>query len=647
MLKVMRDQFKNLKWILWFVVIIFVMLIFVDWGMGRARQRGTMDGVAAKIGGITISEAEFIKEMRSTEQRFRNMYGQQFEQLRNQIDLPTITLQNLVDRQLLLREADKLGLTVNDDELLDKIKSIPAFQGEDGTFVGSDLYARVLRSNQLGPEEFEAGLRRDMLVMKLQQAMASGIVLSNAEVEAEYRRRNESVSADVVFVGVDRGLDRAVVSDADARAYYDQHQDRFSHPEQWKLHYMLIDALRLRRTMTVPDAQVEEYYKSHQSEFAKDEQVHARHILIKPKTEDDAGWREAQTRVREIAIRAQLKATDFAALAKEVSDDAGSKSSGGDLGWFGKGRMVKEFEDAAFALKDGQVSGPVKSQFGFHIIKLEGRKPSGIRTLDEVRNQVRDKLAEGLADADGSRRATALREKIDAAKLATEAQWRALADDVVTSNVTPWFAKGEAIPGLGRDPELLGEVTGAKEGFIGGPRRSARGWVIYRVAQTRPSGTTPFDEAKDEARDAAKRAKAIEVVRADLEAKRATLLAANLETVAPTLGGTFQRVPDHKRGAAVPGVGAADQLEDALFATASQALTPVVVIGERGVAIARVTAKKSIDAATFDKEKAALHDSMVQDELQKLLASVLAEAKRASPVTVNNQVIDRFKRQAT
>ncbi len=647
MLKVLRDQFKNLKWILWFVVIIFVMLIFVDWGMGRGKQRGAMEGVAAKVGGITISETLFIKEMRNTEQRYRNMYGQQFDQLRNQIDLPTITLQNLIDRQLLLREADKLGLTVTDAELLDKIKSFPAFQREDGSFVGPDLYARVLRSNQMSSDEFEEALRRDLLIEELQKAMASGIVVSDAEVEAEYRRRNESVSADVVFVGIDRGLERASVTDADARAYYDAHQDQFSHAEQWKLQYLLVDSLRLRRTMTVPDAQIDEYYKSHQAEFAKDEQVRARHILIKPKTEDDAGWHEAQNRVREIAIRAQLKSTDFAVLAKEVSDDAGSKSSGGDLGWFGKGRMVKEFEDTVFALKEGQVSGPVKSQFGYHIIKLEGRQPSGIRPLDEVRNQVRDKLAEGLADAEGSRRATALREKIDAAKLTTDEQWRGLAEDVTTSNVTPWFAKGEAIPGLGRDPDLLAEATGAKEGFIGGPRRSSRGWVIYRVAQTRPSGTTPFDEAKDEARDAAKRAKAVAIVRADLEAKRPTLLSANLETAAPALGGTFQKAPEHRRGAPMPGVGSADQLEDALFATPLQALTPVVAIGERGVAVARVTSKKSIDPATFAKEKAALKDSLVQDELQKLLASVLAEAKRENPVTVNNAVIDRFKRQTS
>ena len=647
MLKIFREKFQNLKWILWFVVFVFVLLIFVDWGMGRGSGRGTMDGVAAKVGGVTITEAQFIKEMRNTEQRFRSMYGDQFEQVRGQLDIPTMTLQSLIDRQLLLDQAAKLDLEVSNDELLEKITSFPAFQRDDGSFVGEELYARVLRSNQMTPEEFEQSLRRDLLVEKLQQAMAAGIVISDAEVEAEYRRRNDSASAEVVFVGVERGLERAAVTDDEARAYFDAHQDRFTHPDQWKLHYLLVDAFRLRRAMTVADAQIEEYYKSHQSEFAKDEQVRARHILIKPKTEDDAGWHEAQIRVREVSVRTQLAGADFAALARESSDDEGTKSSGGDLGWFGKGRMVKEFEDAVFALQDGQVSGPVKSQFGFHIIKLEGRQPSGVKPLDEVKTQVRDKLAEGLADAEGSRRATALREKIDGGKLATEEQWRALADDVVTSNVTPWFGKGEPIPGLGRDPELLNEATAADQGFVGGPRRSGRGWVVYRVAQVRTQGTTPFDEAKDEAREAAKRNKALALVRAEIEARRGALLAADLEAQAPALGGTYQKLTEHRRGSSMPGIGMSEQLEDAIFTTPVQGLTPVVDIGERGVALARVTAKKASDAGTLADDKAMMRQSMVQDQLEKLLGSVLSEAKRENPVTINNQVIDRFKRQST
>ena len=162
--------------------------------------------------------------------------------------------------------------------------------------------------------------------------------------------------------------------------------------------------------------------------------------------------------------------------------------------------MVKEFEDAAFGLKPGEISAPVKSQFGYHIIQLEERRAAATRPLTEVRDVIREKLVEGLADAEGNRRATALRDKIDAAKLTTDDQWHSLADDVVTSNVTPFFgAQDEMIAGLGRDPELLAEAKAAKEGFVGGPRHSSRGWVVYRVAKIRPAGTTPFAEAKDEA----------------------------------------------------------------------------------------------------------------------------------------------------
>ncbi|MFH1177518.1 MAG: peptidyl-prolyl cis-trans isomerase [Acidobacteriota bacterium] len=645
MLKLMRENLKNLKWILWFVVLIFVLLIFVDWGAGRGRSRG-MEGVAARVGKTAISEAQFLKELRATEERYRNLYGQQYEQLRNQLDIASITVQNLIDRELLIREAGKLGLGVSDRELLDKIISYPAFRREDGSFVGEQLYARILRSNQMSPEEFEAGLRRDLLIEKLQQALQAGILIPDAGVEREYRRRNEAVSGEVIFIGMDKALERASASDADVRVYYDAHQDRFSHSDQRKLHYLLVDSSRLRRTLAVSDAQIAEYYRSHTSEFSRGEEVRARHILVRPKTQDDGGWREAQTQAREAWVKAMAQPAEFAALARGLSEDTGSKSGGGDLGWFGRGRMTKEFEDAVFALKDGEVSGPVKSEYGFHIIKLEGRQTAGARPLDEVRTQVREKLAESLADAEGSRRASALKEKIDAAKLATEEQWRALADDVVTSNVTPFFAKSELIPGLGRDPELVGEVAEAKEGFVGGPRRSARGWVIYRVAQVRKAGTTPFDEAKDDARETVKRGKAVELLRAELEARRGSLLGGSLESQAATLGGTFQALNEHRRGNAVPGVGASQPFEDALFATAAGALTPVIAVGERGVAIGRVTSKKTIDAATFAKEKGELKVSMAQDELQQLLGAMLAEAKRESAVSVNNDVVGRFKRQS-
>jgi len=478
---------------------------------------------------------------------------------------------------------------------------------------------------------------------KLQQVLSGGIMIPDAEVEKAYRQRNESASFEVLVVPVDRELAATTVTESEAKAYYDANPARFSHPAQRQLRYLLVDDARLRRTLTVPDAQIADYYKTHQQEFTVPEQVHARHILIQAKTQDAAGWDAALATARD--VRAKAVAGDFAAVARKYSEDPGSKDSGGDLGLFPRGRMVKEFEDAAFSLKAGEVSQPVRSQFGYHVIKVDERRPASVSPLADVRDIVREKLVEGQADAEGNRRATALRDKIDAAKLTTDEQWHTLTDDAVTSNVTPFFgAQDESVAGIGRDPELLAEANAAKEGFIGGPRRSSRGWIVYRVAKLRPAGMTPFAEAKDEAMDGARRAKALEKLRQELEAKRASLGSGPLAAQAAALGGTAQAVSEHRRGAAIPGVGVSAALDDAVFSVASaNALTPAVAVGDRAVAIARVTAKKGFDATAYAKEKGALRDSMVKDELNRLITSLVVEAKREHPVTINQELMDRLK----
>ncbi len=368
--------------------------------------------------------------------------------------------------------------------------------------------------------------------------------------------------------------------------------------------------------------------------------MHARHILVRPEGEGEEAWRKAQERAMAVLRKAQAPGADFAALAKEFSEDPGSKESGGDLGWFERGRMVKEFEEAVFAMQPGEVKGPVRSQFGYHIILLEGKRPARQKPLSEVRDVIRFKLTEGLADAEASKRATALKEKITAGKLTTEEQWRGLADDVVSSNVTPFFSLDEGVvPGLGREPGFLEELKKAKEGFVGGPRRTPRGWVVYRVEKTRKAGQTPFAEAKDEAMEGARRLKALERLKAELAARRGEGLA----KLAASYGVQVTPVKDHYRGTSIPGVGVAQVLEEAVFATPVGALTDVVVVGERGVALAQVEAKKVVTPAEVAAGREALRKSMVEDELQKLIDAMLAEAKRNQPMTLNRDLVERFK----
>jgi len=641
MLKMMRENLKHLKWVLWFVVFVFVLLIFVEWGAGRLRGGG-MQGVAARVAGIEISEMEFLREVRETDERLRSLYGQQYETIRQSVDLGQIALANLVNNKLLLREAAKLKLEVSDQELADRILSFSVFRTQDGSFVGPEVYARILAANRTTPEEFEARLREEMLLEKLGKVLREGIVIPDAEVEREYRKRNESATFDLVFVTAERYFPTTHATEAEAKAYYDSHPSQFTHGEQVKLRYLLVDPTRLRQTLPVDEARIAEYYQTHQEEFASPEEVKARHILVRPEGQGEDAWEKARARAEAILAKAKAPGADFAALAREYSEDPGSKESGGDLGWFSRGRMVKEFEEAVFAAKPGVVTEPVRSQFGYHIILVEGKRPARTKSLDEVRELIRFKLTENLADAEASKRATALKEKIVAEKLVKAEQWQALADNVVSSNLTPFFSLEEGIvPGLGRDPAFLEELKKAKEGFVGGPRRTPRGWVVYRVEKTRKAGQTPFEEAKEEATEGARRLKALERVRAELAGRRGEPLA----SIAASYGVQLVPVSDFHRGTSVVGVGVSTALEEAVFATPVGDVSQPVVVGERGVALVAVKEKKVASPQEVAAGKEALRRSLVEDQLQKLLDTLLAEAKRNQPMTVNQELLAKFKPQ--
>lgn len=639
MLKLMRDNLKNLKWVLWFVVFVFVLLIFVDWGAGRLRGGG-MHGVAARVGGIEISETAFLKEVKNTDERLRSLYGQQYEMLRESLDLGQLALRNLIDTKLLVQEARRLKLEVSDEELAERIVSFPYFRKEDGTFVGEEVYRRILAANQTTPEEFEANLREQMLIDKLGKVLRAGLVIPDEEVDKEYRRRNEWASFDLLFVSVERAFPTTQASEEEAKAYYESHPDQFTHGDQVQLRYLLVDPVRLRQTLPVDEARVAEYYQTHQEEFRSPEEVKARHILLRPEGEGEEAWEKAKKQAEAVLAKAKAKGADFAGLAKEYSQDPGSRESGGDLGWFGRGRMVKEFEDAVFSMQPGEVTGPVRSQFGYHIILLEEKRAARLRPLDEVRDLIRYKLTESLADAEASKRATALKEKVVAEKRARAEDWQALADSVVSSNVTPFFSLDEGVvPGLGRDPAFLEELKGAKEGFVGGPRRTPRGWVVYRVEKTRKAGKTPFTEAKEEAMEGARRLKAVQKLQGELASKRGQPLA----QLAAAFGAQVVPVNQFHRGTSVPGVGLAAALEEAVFATPVGGVTQPVAVGERGVALAQVKEKKVATPQEVAAARESLRESLAQDQLQKLFDTLLAEAKRRHPVAINQELVGRFK----
>jgi peptidyl-prolyl cis-trans isomerase D len=297
--------------------------------------------------------------MRRLDQRYSQIYGERWNEIRNQVDLAGQTASFLIDRELQVTEAKNIGLTVTREELQEAILENPSFRNESGDFVGTDTYKRIIRAYfRISPEAFEERLTEDLLIGKLNALAERNVWISDAEVEREYRRQRELSDLDVIQLRYEPFLAEVVITEDQARAAFATSSEDYRRDEERVIRYLLVETSRLRRTMPVEDADLRAFYDQHVEEFLEGEQASARHILIRLAPDAPEVERgEAELRANGVASIA-LSGGDFAALVAAHSDDPGSKDLGGDLGWFGRGSMVPEFEDAVFSAKPGEIIGP-------------------------------------------------------------------------------------------------------------------------------------------------------------------------------------------------------------------------------------------------------------------------------------------------
>ncbi|MCU0235133.1 MAG: peptidyl-prolyl cis-trans isomerase [Thermoanaerobaculales bacterium] len=643
-LKWLRDNLRHLKFILWGVVAVFVLLVFVDWGAGRAGGGGA--GAAVQIGTTKVSEQEFLDEMRRLDQRFAQIYGERWNDIRAQVDLAGQTASYFIDRELQLAEARRIGLKVPPSELREAILANPSFQREGGEFVGSETYERIVRAYfRMSTQAFEQRLAEDLMIGKLNALAERTAWVSDGEVEREYRRQRDVADLEILQLRYEPFLAGGAATEAEARAAYERDSESYRRDEQRAIRYLLVESAKLRRLLPVEAAELRAYYDEHKDEFLEGEQANARHILIRVAPDaDQVALAEAELLANGVAQIARSGA-DFAELAAKHSQDPGSKDGGGDLGWFARGRMVKEFEDAVFAAKPGEIVGPIRSQFGFHIIRVDGFRPAHQRPFEEVEEQVRFAVVEGRAAAEAEARAAALSRRLASAKPQTDEEWQAIADEdeAVVLNRSPLFSAGQPIPGTVPDTSLTTEAFAAEVGALGGPLAVPRGWIVWQLAEVHPEGVRPFEEVRAEVEQAVRRDKALA-----LAAERGREIAARWRAgedpavLAAELGTTLIVDSDHRRDTTVSSLGAIPAVDDAVFTAAAGDIVGPLPAGARGVVVVRVADLQLADPAGLAAERESLRARLMAARAGRLLRASLNEQRRDTEITIDNELLQRF-----
>jgi peptidyl-prolyl cis-trans isomerase D len=468
-------------------------LVMAFWGFGGGGLFSSIHPVAT-INGQRILGDQVDREATQIRQALQQRYGANASAVLQNVNLRQEALERLIDGQLISEEARHLGISISDEALQQKIATTPAFQ-RDGQF-DFETYQELLRSNNLIPSEYENDERKQMIADTLRNMINAGVQVSDDEARHAYNLRNERVGLRYIEVPYSDFSAKVAPTENQIADFHKKNAEQFREPARVKITFIHYAPLALAAKYAPTDKEIQDYYNRNlKTVFTHPDQVHARHILLAvPAGATDAERATAKAKALEVLKQAE-KGADFAKLAAKYSEDPSNRLEGGDLGTFGRGQMIKPFEDAVFAMKPGQVT-MVETRFGFHVVKLEEIKPAHSDTLADARPKITDTLRT-QAGAKLARDAT--REDLAAALSGTNLQEIAKKRGLDAVE-TPMFAQNEPIKGAENDRELMQSAFKLEPGQVRIVPEKGAPYLIKLMA-SEPSRIPPLKEIAARVRD--------------------------------------------------------------------------------------------------------------------------------------------------
>lgn len=389
----MLEFIRTHRRLMQFLLLLIIFPSFAFFGLESYTRMSDRDPAVAKVAGQEITQREWDAAQARQLERMKQMFGEQFNPA--MFDTPEAkmgSLENLIAQKSLSKSVVDNHLTVSDEAIRKTILGIPGLTDDKGNF-DKARYQQLLAAQNLTPEKFEASLRHDLAMQQLNAAIQTSAFAPKSVAERiAVLNQQKRVIQELAFNTQDF-KSQVKVTDAMLQAFYDKNAAEFAIPDMVKAEFVVLAAPVIEQQVSVTDEDIKKYYEQNAARYKTDEQRRASHILVSV-SKDAPAAEKAAAKAKAEKLLAQLKKSpgDFAKLAKENSDDPGSAERGGDLDFFGKGMMVKPFEDAAFGLKEGEISEVVESDFGFHIIKVTAIRPAATRPLAEVKTNIEDEI---------------------------------------------------------------------------------------------------------------------------------------------------------------------------------------------------------------------------------------------------------------
>jgi peptidyl-prolyl cis-trans isomerase D len=629
MLDRMRRHKGWLKWSLAIVILAFIILYIPSFM--KQDVAGNND-VVASVEGREITVGRFRQAYQRQMQAYRAQFGGNVdERMLKQLGIDQRIVQQMLEEEAGLAEAARLKITATDEEVRTRIASMPGLT-ENGQFIGEQRYQQLLQMQNppMTPHEFEDQIRRSVTLEKFHAALTNWITVSDKDLEDEYKRRNEKVKLAVVSFPADKFREGVEATDAELNAYFEAHKTEFKVPEKRKVKYAFVDMQAIRNRTQVSAADIQRSYDDNKEQYSTPEQVRASHILLKTEGKDEA---EVKKQAEDLLAKAKAGA-DFAKLATEYSEDDSSKVKGGDLDFFGKGRMVPEFDKVAFSMKPGEISDLVKSQFGYHIIKVTDKKPATTKTVDEVRAQIEDQIKWDRAQTEAQRIADEVAKNLKKpSDIDTFAKGRGL-----TVGESALFGKDEPIAGLGMAPAVAERAFELKEGDVSEAIRTPQGFAFVTVTGRQDAYVPKLEEVKAKVRDEVVKKKATDVARQKAASIGAQMKTGDFNAAAKAAGLDVKTTEFIARGAPIGDVGVSPAVDTVAFAMQPGAVSDPIVT-DNGTVIVKMLERQDPPATDVATGKATLKTELVNERRNRFYASYMAKARERMKVNINRELI--------